>query len=190
MRNNIAVFASGNGSNFQSLVDAEKNGALAGTIKLLVSDKPQSFVIERAKKEQIPFYSFNPKEFDSKDAYESLIVNLLREKEIDLIILAGYMRLVGKTLLTAFSNKIINLHPSLLPSFPGKDAIGQALNYGVKYTGVTVHFVDEGMDTGPIIQQKVIPIDQDETIDSLTNKVHKIEHALLLDTVNLLLNEK
>lgn len=103
--------------------------------------------------------------------------------------LAGYMRLVGPTLLKAYKNKIINLHPSLLPSFQGKDAIGQALDYGAKYTGVTVHFVDDGMDTGPIIKQKVIEIDIDDTAETLAEKIHQVEHHLLLNVVNIVIRD-
>ncbi len=187
---NIAVFASGNGSNFQSLVDAEKQGNLSGNIKLLITDKPAAYVNQRAKKEDIPVFSFEAKKYQSKEAYEAVLVEILKEMNIDLIVLAGYMRLVGTTLLSAFPHRIINLHPSLLPSFTGKDAIGQALAYGVRYTGVTVHFVDEGMDTGAIILQKVVPILQQNTIETLTEKIHQVEHELLLEAVNHILDEK
>lgn len=186
----IAVFASGNGSNFQFLIDAENNGELAGEISLLISDKQNAFVIERAENAGIPTFSFNPKEYGTKDKYESIIVEILKEHKIDLIVLAGYMRLVGSTLLNSYSSKIINLHPSLLPSFQGKDAIGQAIDYGVKYTGVTVHFVDEGMDTGPIIKQKVVPIYESDTVETLTEKIHLVEHNLLLEVANLILCDK
>ncbi|KXG42614.1 phosphoribosylglycinamide formyltransferase [Tepidibacillus infernus] len=186
----IAVFASGNGSNFQSLVDAEKKGKLAGRIQLLVSDKPEAYVIKRAKDEGIPVFAFQPKDYENKQAFETVLVEILKGLEIDLIVLAGYMRLIGPTLLQAFPNQIINLHPSLLPSFPGKAAIEQAFHYGVKYTGVTIHFVDEGMDTGPIIQQQIVPIEEKDTIETLTEKIHQIEHVLLLQTVNLILKEQ
>lgn len=185
----IAVFASGNGSNFQFLVDAEKNEELAGEISLLISDKENAFVNDRAKKADIPNFYFNPKAYENKDAYESIIVDILNENKIDLVVLAGYMRLVGPTLLKAYKNKIINLHPSLLPSFQGKDAIGQALDYGAKYTGVTVHFVDDGMDTGPIIKQKVIEIDIDDTAETLAEKIHQVEHHLLLNVVNIVIRD-
>jgi len=184
----IAVFASGYGSNFQSLIDAEKNGKLAGNISLLVSDKANSFAIKRAEENGIPFFTFEAKNYGSKEEYESIIVELLRKEKIDLIVLAGFMRIVGTTLLKAYANKIINLHPSLLPSFPGINAIGQAYDYGVKITGVTVHFVDEGMDTGPIIKQKSISVENEDTIDTLTEKIHRVEHELLLKTVNLIIN--
>lgn len=186
----IAVFASGNGTNFQSLIDAQKNNHLVGRINLLVSDKPNAYVNTRAKTEEIPIFSFDPKQYINKEAYESDIVEILHEMKIDYIVLAGYMRLIGPILLKAYNNRIINLHPSLLPSFRGKDAIEQAINYGAKFTGVTVHFVDEGMDTGPIIKQKVVAIEGNDTIESLTDKIHKVEHQLLLEAINLVLSEK
>lgn len=190
MNKNIAVFASGNGSNFQNLVNAEKSNILNGKIKLLISDKADAYVNTRAKLEQIPNFIFDPKKYSNKNEYEQILVDILQEYKIDLIVLAGYMRIVGGTLISSFPNKIINLHPSLLPAFKGKSAIEQALDYGVKVTGVTVHFVDEGMDTGPIIQQRVIPINEDETLESLTTKIHQAEYSLLIEGVNLILDEK
>lgn len=187
---NIAIFASGNGSNFQSLVDAEKSGRLNGRIKFLVSDRPNAYVNTRAKNEEVSTFSFKAKGYESKKEYEEIIVKTLLSENIDLIVLAGYMRLVGETLLSAFSNKIINLHPSVLPAFPGKDAIEQALNYGVKVTGITIHFVDEGMDTGPIIQQRIVSIEQKDNLETLTKKIHQAEHQLLLESVNLILSGK
>ena len=187
---NVAVFASGNGSNFQSLVDAEKRGQLNGHIRVLISDKPYAYVNQRAKNENVPAFIFDPKQYESKEDYETVLVEILKEMEIDLIVLAGYMRLIGSTLLSAFPNRIINLHPSLLPSFPGKNAIEQAINYGVRYTGATVHFVDEGMDTGPIIQQRIVSVLQKDSIETLTDKIHQLEHELLLEVTNLFLDEK
>ncbi len=186
----IAVFASGNGTNFQSLIDAQKNKSLAGIISLLVSDKPFAYVNIRAKEEGISTFTFDPKQYMNKEAYEIDIVSVLHEMEIDYIVLAGYMKLIGPTLLKAYKNKIINLHPSLLPSFRGIDAIGQAFDYGTKYTGVTVHFVDEGMDTGPIIKQKAVFIEDDDTIETLTEKIHQVEHQILLEAVNMVLSGK
>ncbi len=186
----IAVFASGNGTNFQSLIDAQKNNLLAGRINLLVSDKPKAYVNTRAIIEEIPIFSFEPKKYTDKEAYESDIVEILQEMKIDYIVLAGYMKLIGPILLRAYNNRIINLHPSLLPSFRGKDAIEQAINYGTKFTGVTVHFVDEGMDTGPIIKQKVVTIEEHDTIETLTDKIHLVEHKLLLEALNLVLSDK
>ncbi|MFV9511473.1 phosphoribosylglycinamide formyltransferase [Tepidibacillus sp. LV47] len=184
----IAVFASGYGSNFQSLVNAEKEGKLHAHIALLVTDRPDSYVVERAKKEGIPIFAFRPKEFINKSQYEQMIIQKLQEYKIDWIVLAGYMRIVGKDLLEAYPNQIINLHPSLLPSFPGKNAIEQAYQYGVKWTGVTVHFVDDGIDTGPILLQEVVEIRDDDTIETLEERIHQVEHQLLVKAVNLIVD--
>lgn len=174
----IAIFASGSGSNFQAIVDAIESGRLEAEVSMLVCDRPGAFVLERAKKHSIPAFSFSVKNFPSKEDYERVILNEIQGKEVDFIVLAGYMRLIGQTLLKEFEGRIVNIHPSLLPAFPGKDAIGQALVAMVQVTGVTVHFVDAGMDTGPIIEQREIPISEDETKDSLQKKIHSIEHQL------------
>lgn len=150
----IAVFASGNGSNFQAILDAIQNGELNADLKLLVCDRKQAYCIQRANQANISSFVFTAKEYESKEQYESEIISHLKELDVEFIILAGYMRLIGPTILDAFPGKIVNVHPSYLPLFPGKDAIGQALNAGVDSTGVTVHYVDEGMDTGPIIAQE------------------------------------
>ncbi len=174
----IAVFASGSGSNFQAIIDAAQSDQLAAEIALLVCDKPGAKVIERAEQVGIPSFAFQAKAYASKEAFEQEIVLKLKSLEVDFIVLAGYMRLIGPTLLSEYEGRIVNIHPSLLPAFPGKDAIGQALAAGVKETGVTVHFVDEGMDTGPIIAQKQVEIDDNETLASLQTKIHAIEHQL------------
>lgn len=178
MMKKVAIFASGSGSNFQAIMDAVKSGSLQANINLMVCDKVGAFAIERAQKEDVPQFVFSAKDYGSKAEYEEEILKRLKSHEIDYIVLAGYMRLIGPTLLREFEGRIINIHPSLLPSFPGKDAIGQALAAKVKVSGVTIHFVDEGMDTGPIIAQKAIEISEDETLESLQNKIHAIEHEL------------
>lgn len=185
----IAVFASGNGSNFQSLVEAEVAGELNGHVTILISDRPNAYVIQRAKALDVPVFYFDPKQYESKKDYETVIIEVLKEFEIDLIVLAGYMRLIGEELLQAFQNRIINLHPSLLPAFKGKDAIGQAYHYGARFTGVTVHFVDEGMDTGSILLQEVVRIEQEDSVEQLTRKIHAVEHQLLIKAVNIVLNQ-
>lgn len=187
----LAVFASGNGSNFEAIVTAIQQGAITGAkVELLVCDKPQAHVLSRAERLGIPALSLAPGSFPDKAAYETQIVEKLRERQIDLIILAGYMRLVGEVLLCSYEGKIINLHPSLLPSFAGKAAIAQALQYGVKITGVTIHFVDAGMDTGPIIAQKAVLIEQNDTEETLAARIHQEEHALLLKVVQDLVDER
>lgn len=187
----IAVFASGSGSNFSAIVQAIKDQRLTGVeIVLLVCDRQGAYVMQRAEQESIPVFSFQPKEFADKAAYEEAILQELEKNHIDLVVLAGYMRLVGPTLLTALEGKMINLHPSLLPSFTGKDAIGQALEYGVKLTGVTVHFVDAGMDTGPIIAQRIVGIEPDDTRETLTAKIQEQEHKLLPEVIRWMADGK
>ncbi|HHW38662.1 MAG TPA: phosphoribosylglycinamide formyltransferase [Bacillales bacterium] len=182
----IAVFASGSGSNFQALVDAAQANQLSYEIALLVCDKPGAYAIERADKVDVPSLVVSPKDFASKVDYEKEILQKLNDSGVELIVLAGYMRLIGETLLSAYEGRIVNIHPSLLPSFPGKDAIGQAFQAKVKVTGVTVHYVDEGMDTGPIIAQEAVRMDEDETRESLEAKIHQVEHLLYPNVIQKL----
>lgn len=182
----IAVFASGSGTNFQALADAVADGGLQVRIGLLVCDKPNAQVVERAEKAGVPRFVFAPKEYSSKEEYEQQILAELRKREVDLIVLAGYMRLITDTLVRPYYGRMINIHPSLLPSFAGLNAVGQALEHGVKLTGVTVHFVDGGMDTGPIIAQRSLAIEEEDTADSLAGRIHKIEHELYPYVVRLI----
>lgn len=184
----IAIFASGSGTNFQELVNAVKNKELDAEITLLVCDKKDAFVIERAKKENINTFLFNPKDYPNKESYESDIIKELKKSNIDFIALAGYMRIVGKALLSEYKGKIINIHPSLLPSFKGKDAIEKAFEFGVKVTGVTIHWVDEGIDTGKIIEQEAVYIEND-TLEEVEEKIHKVEHVLYPKTLQEILKE-
>jgi phosphoribosylglycinamide formyltransferase-1 len=175
----IAVFASGNGSNFTAIAEAINQGQVNGaTIALLFSDQHSAYALQRAEKLDIPTVQLSPKEYGSKVDFETAILSKLSEYAVDMIVLAGYMRIVGPTLLEAFPKKIINLHPSLLPSFPGKSGIADAYQYGVKVTGITIHYVDRGIDTGPIIAQEVIPITATDTLESLTEKIHQLEHRV------------
>ena len=180
----LVVFASGSGSNFQALIDAVEEKRLQADINLLVCDRPEARVMKRAHYHGVPCFAFSAKEYKSKEIFENEILKKLREYEIDCVILAGYMRLIGPTLLEAYGGKIINIHPSLLPSFPGKDAVGQALEAGVKVTGVTIHYVDAGMDTGPIIAQEAVTVSETDTRESLQKKIQHVEHRLYVDTVN------
>ncbi|MCL6571043.1 MAG: phosphoribosylglycinamide formyltransferase [Bacillus sp. (in: Bacteria)] len=186
---NIAVFASGSGSNFQAIIDAVQVGKLDATVSLLICDQPGAFVIDRAKAAGIPTFVFKAKDYRSKEEYEKKISLLLQERDVDFVVLAGYMRLIGPTLLTAFKERIVNIHPSLLPLFPGKDAIGQALAQKAKWSGVTVHFVDEGMDPGPIIAQERVRLDEFETREGLQAKIQSIEHKLYPAILKTLLTQ-
>ncbi|TKD68211.1 phosphoribosylglycinamide formyltransferase [Pseudalkalibacillus hwajinpoensis] len=186
----IAIFASGSGSNFEAIAAAIENGELDAEISLVVCDRPGAKVEKRAEAFGIPVLSFYPKSYESKADFETFILQQLNEAGIEWIILAGYMRLIGPILLQGFEGRIINIHPSLLPSFPGKDAIGQAFEAGVKLTGVTVHFVDEGMDTGQIIEQDYVRIDENDTKEDLGRKIQAVEHLLYPAVIRSLLEEK
>ncbi|KGX90237.1 phosphoribosylglycinamide formyltransferase [Pontibacillus halophilus JSM 076056 = DSM 19796] len=174
----IAVFGSGRGTNFDAIFKAVNKGEITAKIGLVVSDKPDAPIVEKATEGQIPVFVFQAKNYESKAEYEAEILASLRHFEVDWVVLAGYMRLIGETLLRAYEGRIINLHPSYLPQFKGKDAVGQALAAGVSETGVTVHYVDAGMDTGPIIEQRRVSVEVEETHASLTAKIQAIEHDL------------
>ncbi|MCR8846459.1 phosphoribosylglycinamide formyltransferase [Paenibacillus sp. SC116] len=179
-RPRIAVFASGSGSNFQALVDAfqAKPAQYGGDIALLVCDRPQAYVVKRAEDAGVPAACFTPKAYASREQYEEDVLLKLREERIDWIVLAGYMRLVTPVLLSAYGGRMINVHPSLLPAFPGLNAVKQALDYGVRVTGITVHLVDEGMDTGPILAQQVVLVEENDTEETLAARIHAAEHEL------------
>ncbi|WP_274363068.1 phosphoribosylglycinamide formyltransferase [Paenibacillus thermotolerans] len=183
----VAVFASGSGSNFEALVKASREAGTGSApsyeIALLVSDRAKSGAVARAGDLGVAVLTFRAADYGSREAYERMLVDELRARNIDFIVLAGYMRLVTQVLLDAFDGKIINVHPSLLPSFPGTDAIVQAIAYGAKITGVTVHFVDGGMDTGPVIAQEAVAIDAADTAETLAPRIHEAEHRLLPSVV-------
>lgn len=174
----IAVFASGGGSNFQALADAIAAGKLHAELRLLVCDKPQAAVVERAAKAGVPAFVFRPKEYDSREAYEEEILRRLREAEVELVVLAGYMRILTDVMVQGYWGRMLNIHPSLLPSFPGMHAVRQALEYGVKVTGVTVHLVDGGLDSGPIVAQRAVELREDDTEEAVSERIHHIEHEL------------
>lgn len=179
----IAVFASGSGSNFEAIVKAYQRGELNAVPSVCVCDRPGAYVTERARRLGVPVIVASPKDFDSKGAYEAFISEKLRELEIDLICLAGYMRIIGPTLLEQFPDRIINIHPSLLPSFKGAHAIRDAFEYGVKVFGVTIHYVDETLDGGKIISQAGFPY-EGNNIDELETRIHAVEHELYPKTIN------
>ena len=183
---NIAVFASGTGSNFEAIVNHQ---SMVYNVVLLVCDNENAKVIKRAELLDIPTLVINPKNYKSKALYEQVICNTLTKLNIQFIVLAGYMRLIGQVLLSAYPGKIINIHPSLLPSFKGLDALGQALKAGVKMTGVTIHYVDEGMDTGKIIAQDSLLIHADESREQIEQRIHAIEHRMYPKTIEKAIKE-
>ena len=180
---NLAVFASGSGTNFQKMIEAIETGDLDAKIVLLVSDRKDAFAIQRAQQADIPVFAFSPKDYANKQAFEEAILQELNSRNVEWIVLAGYMRLIGKTLLEAYPQRILNIHPSLLPAFPGLDAIGQAFAAGVKIAGITIHYVDAGMDTGSIIAQEAVRVETHDTRESLEAKIHQMEHQLYPKTL-------
>lgn len=186
---NLAVFASGSGSNFEAIQQAILDGRIKDAqIVVMVCDKINAYVIERAKKHNIRTFVFNARKYNSKFEYETEIVNLLDELKIDLVCLAGYMKIVGEVLLNSYEGKIINIHPALLPSFKGAHGILDAFNYGVKVFGVTIHYVNSGVDEGKIISQKAFEY-YGEDLEELETMIHKVEHELYPMTINKLLEE-
>lgn len=175
----IAVFASGNGGNFQRIVEAQKSGEGKGyEVKVLIVDKESAYAIERAKTLGIPYYFINPKKYNTKMEFEEKIIEILKKANIEYIVLAGYMRIISPILLEEYFNKIINIHPAYLPEFPGKDGIGDAYRARASRTGVTIHYVDSGVDTGEIIYQERLKIDSQWKLEDLKNKIHEIEHRI------------
>jgi len=186
---NIALFASGNGSNAQAIIDAVKAGELDADISCLICDQPAAYVITRGKKENIPVLVSSPKDFESREEWERHVIDYLKNKGVELIVLAGFMRLLKKPMLQAFPNKIVNIHPSLLPDFPGKNGIKDAYEAGAKKTGVSVFYVDEGMDTGRIIAQEPIDVDPTWSLFELEQAIHQVEHRLYPAVLQKLQNE-
>ncbi|WP_333654038.1 phosphoribosylglycinamide formyltransferase [Dissulfurispira sp.] len=182
---NLGVLASGRGSNFQSIIDEIEAGKLDASIKLLVVDNPDAYAIERAKKHSIEYLYINPKEFSTKDDFFLKVSDELKARNVELVVLAGFMRIVRKPLIDAFPNKIMNIHPALLPSFPGLHGQKQAMNYGARISGCTVHFVDEGMDTGPVIIQAAVPVSPDDTEETLSARILKLEHKIFPEAIRL-----
>ncbi|MBC1419242.1 phosphoribosylglycinamide formyltransferase [Listeria fleischmannii] len=182
----IAVFASGTGTNFEALAKSE----IGPKIALVICDKAGAKVLDKASKLGVPTFLFRPQDYPSKADFETAILAELRANDVEWLVLAGYMRLIGETLLLSYPNHIVNLHPSLLPKYPGKDAILQALSDGAHETGVTAHFVDAGMDTGPVIASESIPIEPHETEETLTAKIHEIEHIFYPKVVKKLVEGK
>jgi len=182
---NIAVFVSGKGTNLEAIIAAVKAGTLKVNVSVVVSDVKDCFALTRARNANIKTLTFNPKDFKTRIEFDKVVIKALEEHNIDLIVLAGYMRLLSPFFVNKFKNRIMNIHPALLPSFKGTQGIGDALDYGVKVTGVTVHFVDAGLDSGPIILQEALKIKDEDTEESLAERIHKIEHRIYPEAVRL-----
>lgn len=183
----LAIFASGSGTNFEAIAKACFHNRINAEVALCVCDHPGAFVTERAKRMDIPVVELQPKSYPSKADYEEAILSELLKQGVEFICLAGYMRIIGPTLLQQYEGRIVNIHPSLLPAFPGVDAIGQAMAYGVKVFGVTVHYVDQTLDGGKIISQAAIHYEGYDR-EELETMVHAHEHALYVETLRKILN--
>lgn len=190
MAKKFAVFASGNGSNLQAIIDAVKAGTIKADLALVFSDRAQAYALERARRAGIEVFHLDPKTFPDKSSFEKAIGKVLKEKGIDFLVLAGYMRLLGETLLNAYPDKILNIHPALLPLFKGMTAIKDAYESKVKTTGVTVHFVDEKTDNGPIILQESVAIGASDTLETLEVKIHGVEHTIYPRAIALFTEDK
>ena len=186
MLKNIAVLVSGGGTNLQSIIDATEAGEINGQIKVVISNKENAYGLERARKHNIESVFEND---------EKKVIEILKEKEIDIVVMAGYLKIISADFVNEFKNRMINIHPSLIPSFCGKGYYGKkvhqgVLDYGAKVTGATVHFVTEGADEGPIIMQESVKVEQDDDADTLAARVLKVEHQILKKSVALLCDDK
>ncbi len=186
----VAVLASGRGSNFQSIIDAASRGELPNcNIVLLVSNKKEAYAIERAKKHKIN-YKIIESSNKKREEFDQAVLKVLKENDIEIVALAGFMRILSKTFIKEYRNKIINIHPSLLPSFPGAHAHRDVINAGAKESGCTVHIVDEGIDTGPIIMQRSVTVDVNDDKDTLASKILPLEHQIFPKALHLLTSKK
>lgn len=181
----IGILASGRGSNAQAILDAIAEGAISGQIAVIISDNRQAQVLERAAVNDIPACCIERSAFSTKSQFEDALAGELDRHGVQLVVLAGFMRLLGPAFISRFPRRIMNIHPSLLPAFSGLDAQGQAIRYGAKVSGCTVHFVDEGMDTGPVILQQAVPVYSEDTTEALAERILEVEHALYPQAVKL-----
>jgi phosphoribosylglycinamide formyltransferase 1 len=185
----VGVLLSGRGSNLQAIIDAIEAGTLPARIAVVLSNKQEVPGLERARRHRVPVVFLDPKPFagrpDSREAYDRAVLEVLQKHDVELVLLAGYMRIVTPVLVKAYENRMMNIHPSLLPSFPGLDVQKKAIDHGCKISGCTVHFVTEGVDEGPIIIQAAVPIHDDDTPDTLAARILEEEHRIYPRAVQL-----
>jgi len=186
----ICILASGNGSNAENLIINIEKGKVSADVGFVFSDHRDAAVLNRAKKLKVSYISFEPEEFKTRKAYEKALIQLVSQEKIDYVVLAGYMRVLSDTFVKTFRNRIINIHPSLLPAFKGVKSIERAFNYGVRLSGVSVHFVVPEVDSGPLILQKEVALLQTDTLKQFEKKIHKAEYAIFPKALNLVLNGK
>jgi phosphoribosylglycinamide formyltransferase-1 len=186
----LGVLVSGSGTNLQAILDATRDRRLAAEVAVVISNKPDAHALVRAREAGVATAVLDHRAHASREAFDGALVETLRQHGVEWVVLAGFMRIVTRVLLDAFPMRVINIHPALLPAFPGVDAQAQALAYGVKVTGCTVHFVDTGTDTGPILAQAAVPVLEGDTIDSLRARLLVTEHALLISSLQLVATGK
>lgn len=186
----LGVLISGNGSNLQSIIDNIEKGTLQAVIKIVISNNPDAYGIIRAKKHGITVVVLKNSDFKNKEEFDSELINTLKKHDVELVTLAGFMRIISPRFLQAFPGRVMNIHPALLPSFPGLHGQKQAVDYGVKVSGCTVHFVDEGVDTGPIIIQRAVPVRDDDTEETLAIRILKEEHEIYPQAIQLFADGK
>jgi phosphoribosylglycinamide formyltransferase-1 len=187
---NIAVLVSGRGSNLQVMIDSIENVYLKARISVVVSDVGNAYALERARKHGIEAVFVDPEKYSSKDLYEKQVLAVLKKHNVELILLAGYMKILGKSLISAYKDRILNIHPALLPAFTGLHAQKQAFEYGVKVAGCTVHFVDETLDCGAIIMQRCVEVKDDDTDETLADRILEQEHKIYPEAVKLFIENR
>jgi phosphoribosylglycinamide formyltransferase-1 len=180
---NLGVLVSGNGTNLQAILDAVGGGALDARVRCVVSNKMDAYALERARKAGVPALAISHKGYATRAAFDEAVLAALREHGVEWVVLAGFMRVLTPDFLRAFAGRVVNVHPALLPSFPGVNAVAQALAHGVKVTGCTVHFVDDGVDSGPIIAQRAVPVLDGDDEATLAARVHAAEHELYVSVL-------
>ncbi len=190
MTKRIAVIASGRGSNFQAVIDAIRAGTVPAACVALITDNPEAYAIKRAEEAQIPVIIVDYAAFSSREEYEQELLAVMQRVNPDLFVLAGYMRIVGKEIVQAFAGRMINIHPALLPAFAGLHAQRQAVAYGVKVSGCTVHFVDESLDGGPVIVQYAVPVLEGDDENTLAERILAYEHRCLPEAIRLFCEEQ
>jgi phosphoribosylglycinamide formyltransferase-1 len=185
----LAVLVSGRGSNLQAIIDSIEESNLTAEISLILSNVPEAYALQRGKKHGLESVFLDPKDFPNRDDYEKRMIEILQTKSIDLVCLAGFMRILGKKFIEGFSGKIINIHPSLLPAFPGLNVQKKALEHGVKFSGCTVHFVNEEVDGGAIILQAAVPILDADDVQSLSDRILEQEHIIYPEAIRLIVED-
>jgi phosphoribosylglycinamide formyltransferase 1 len=186
----LGVLASGSGTNLQAIIEAIEAGTLATQIACVISNNPDAYALKRAQAHHIPTLVINHRDFSNREDFEKALIAALEPCQVNLIVLAGFMRILSPTFVRHYEGRIMNIHPALLPAFPGVNAIQQAYDSKSSVTGVTVHFVDEGMDTGPIILQKEVLIDAKDSLEALAEKIHQTEHQLYPQAIQLFTEER